>query len=224
MHRKNAKNKDMKRITYLFAFVACLVLSSRVVAQDDLDSALVVTEIATDDADAVSDTAATGSWTFNPGGGVSVTVDSDENLDEMMEDAMDGLGDLPRALEKIANEFSRFSWLTVALPILFFFLLPLLIIFLIMFFVYKGRKAKYNAYQKMAESGQPIPQETIQRLDQGDLDMRDQGIKNVCVGVGLAIFLGLLMDEIGIGIGALVTFIGVAKLVIWYVSRNDRKE
>ena len=39
------------------------------------------------------------------------------------------------------------------------------------------------------------------------------------VGVGLAIFLGIIIGKIGIGIGALVFFIGLGK---WYVSRQSR--
>ena len=38
-------------------------------------------------------------------------------------------------------------------------------------------------------------------------------------GVGLAIFLGIILDELGLGIGALVFFIGLGK---WYIARQNR--
>ena len=40
-------------------------------------------------------------------------------------------------------------------------------------------------------------------------------------GVGLAIFLGIIIGNLGIGIGALVFFIGLGK---WYVARQARNE
>ena len=37
-------------------------------------------------------------------------------------------------------------------------------------------------------------------------------------GVGLAIFLGIIIGKIGIGIGALVFFIGLGK---WFIARQN---
>jgi hypothetical protein len=41
-------------------------------------------------------------------------------------------------------------------------------------------------------------------------------------GIGLAIFLGIILDELGIGIGALVFFIGLGKYIIArQAKKND---
>ena len=41
----------------------------------------------------------------------------------------------------------------------------------------------------------------------------------MCLGVGLAILLGIMIKEVGVGIGALVFFIGLGK---WYIARQNR--
>jgi hypothetical protein len=40
-------------------------------------------------------------------------------------------------------------------------------------------------------------------------------------GVGLAIFLGIVIGKVGFGIGALVFFIGLGK---WFIARQDRQD
>ena len=42
-------------------------------------------------------------------------------------------------------------------------------------------------------------------------------------GVGLAIFLGIILGDLGVGIGALVFFIGLGKYVIARQSRQDNE-
>lgn len=208
----------MKRTILLFSLALCLP-ALMTTAQNDLDSALVVNEIASEDSDTVSQKS---TWTFNTGS-TTVTVDADGDIDEM-ESAMEEFGaamdEFSNLFEKFGRNVEKFAWVPVVCMVLLC-LLPLLLLFLILFFTYKGRKAKYSAYQKMAESGQPIPQEMTRDMTEGDIKMRNDGISNICVGVGLAIFLGLIIGKFGIAIGALVTCIGIGKLIIWYLSREE---
>jgi len=220
----------MKQAIYLLAIILGIAgLSSPqfIYAQTTLDSALVVTTIEGEEEDTTSN--GTSTWTFNQSG-TTVTVNDSisteyEDVEEFLDDVFGGH---PKGLQKFIKSFSKFGWIYALLPILMFFVFPLLILFLILFFIYKGRKAKYKAYEKMAESGQPIPQETMARMSQGmaveDYKIRNEGLRDVCVGIGLAIFLGIIMDEFGIGIGALVTFIGLGKLLIWYVGEKDKNK
>ena len=48
-----------------------------------------------------------------------------------------------------------------------------------------------------------------------------QGIRQLFLGIGLAIFLGICIGEVGVGIGALIAFIGLGKICIAYL--NNRK-
>jgi len=219
----------MKQAIYFLTLLLGLTApTTLIVAQTDLDSALVVTTIEGEE----EDTTSSSTWTFNNGsssnaqvrGYVSVndsTVTEYEydDLDDFLNDLTDGHA---KGLRRLFRNFEKFGWVFVALPILFFFVFPLLILFLILFFVYKGNKSKQKTYQKLIDSGQPIPQETINRMTQESQRLRNEGLRDICVGIGLAIFLGIIIDEVGIGIGALVAFIGLGKLMAWYANNKDK--
>ena len=105
--------------------------------------------------------------------------------------------------------------------IVIFFLLPLLIIFVIIYFVNKNRKERYKLAQMAIQNGQPIPDDILKSKvssSSGDNDYQT-GVRQMFTGVGLAIFLGLIIGKVGVGIGALVFFIGLGK---WYIAREAR--
>ena len=213
----------MKKIHCMLTFVLCLC-GSVAIAQNDLDSALVVTEIAGEEMD--GDSAAT-TWTFTNGSGtMPLATDStsaDLDIDDM-EDIFQGLFEgLDGGLEGFGKTFERLGWLLILLPILLFFVLPILLVLIIVYAVHKGRKAKYRAYQKMAEQGLPLPDDAAAPVTADDQKLRDDGVRTICVGIGLAFLLGLIMDELGIGIGALIFFIGVGKYAVYWLGQRDKK-
>lgn len=104
--------------------------------------------------------------------------------------------------------------------IVIFFLLPLLIIFVIIYFVNKNRKERYKLAQMAIQNGQPIPDDILKgkaSSSSGDNDYQT-GVRQMFTGVGLAIFLGFIIGKVGIGIGALVFFIGLGK---WFINRQN---
>ena len=104
--------------------------------------------------------------------------------------------------------------------IVIFFLLPLLIIFVIIYFVNKNRKERYKLAQMAIQNGQPIPDDILKSKvssSSGDNDYQT-GVRQMFTGVGLAIFLGFIIGKVGIGIGALVFFIGLGK---WFINRQN---
>ena len=216
----------MKQTIYFLALLLGLTApTSIIVAQTDLDSALVVTTIEGEE----EDTTSSNTWTFNNGssaqvkGYVSVndSTVTEYDLDDFLNDLTDGHA---KGIRRMFRSLEKFGWVFVLLPILFFFVFPLLILFLILFFVYKGNKSKQKTYQKLIDSGQPIPQETVNRMTQESQRLRNEGLRDICVGIGLAIFLGIIIDEVGIGIGALVAFIGLGKLMAWYANNKDKQK
>ena len=107
--------------------------------------------------------------------------------------------------------------------IVFVFGLPLLIIFVVFFFRYKNRKAKYRLAEQALASGQPLPENLFKETD--SIDIRSKGIKNVFVGIGLFIFLWAITGEFGLGcIGLLVMFTGFGQLVIFYSQQKKNEE
>ena len=71
------------------------------------------------------------------------------------------------------------------------------------------------------QQGQPIPQELLKEQEESDNELWQKGIRQVFLGIGLMIFLGYVVGEIGVGIGILVALIGAGKLFIVKTSRKN---
>ena len=72
--------------------------------------------------------------------------------------------------------------------------LPVFILFVIFFFRYKNRKARYRLAEQAIAAGQPLPENFIR--ENRPADQRSQGIKNGEFGIGA---IGLLIMFMGIG-------------------------
>ena len=108
----------------------------------------------------------------------------------------------------------------VIIVFIMFLLAPLLIIIAIFYFVNKNRKERYKLAQMAIQNGQPIPDDILKNQTSSSMSGNDYqtGVRQMFTGAGLAIFLGLLIGKIGVGIGALVFFIGLGK---WYIARQS---
>ena len=106
--------------------------------------------------------------------------------------------------------------------IVFVFGLPLLIIFVVFFFRYKNRKAKYRLAEQALASGQQLPENFFKEA--AATDIRSKGINNIFVGIGLFIFLWAITGEFGLGcIGLLVMFTGFGQLVIFLQPTEEER-
>ena len=127
--------------------------------------------------------------------------------------------ELKEVMESVGGIFGPMLAVGIVAFVVIFFLLPLLIIVTIIYFVNKNRKERYKLAQMAIQNGQPIPDEILKDNDSKFLASEYQsGIRQMFVGVGLAIFLGIILGKLGIGIGALVFFIGLGK---WFVARQS---
>lgn len=103
------------------------------------------------------------------------------------------------------------------IAIVFVFGLPILLIFIIFYFRYKNRKAKYRLAEQALAAGQQLPPEFFKEAENKDL--RSRGIKNIFLGLGLFIFLWALTGEFGLGcIGLLILFTGFGQVIIYYTQ------
>ena len=132
-----------------------------------------------------------------------------------------GSSDAP---EKWRTHHSKTSETVIAVTaIVFVFGLPLLIIFVVFFFRYKNRKAKYRLAEQALASGQQLPENFFKEA--AATDIRSKGINNIFVGIGLFIFLWAITGEFGLGcIGLLVMFTGFGQLVIFYSQQKKNEE
>ena len=106
----------------------------------------------------------------------------------------------------------------VALTAIIFTLgLPALLIFIIFYFRYKNRKAKYRLAEQTLAAGQQLPPEFFKEGEGKDL--RSRGIKNIFLGIGLFIFLWAITGVFGLGcIGLLIMFTGFGQVTIYYTQ------
>ena len=128
--------------------------------------------------------------------------------------------ELKEVMESVGGIFRPMLAVGIVAFVVIFFLLPLLIIVTIISFVNKNRKERYRLAQMAIQNGQPIPDDILKSKvssSSGDNDYQT-GVRQMFTGVGLAIFLGLIIGKVGIGIGALVFFIGLGK---WFIYRQN---
>lgn len=143
--------------------------------------------------------------------------DSDEDVEKL-------LGWVDSTVEK----HTWAAWTIAIIVIIFVFLLllsPIIFLVLLIWLVSRNRKQKVQMAQMAMENGQPIPNQVLQQPEGETNDEYQKGLRQCFVGVGLAIFLGLVAEEIGFGIGALVFFIGLGKVIAAKTAeKNTQRE
>ena len=108
--------------------------------------------------------------------------------------------------------------------ILIFIVAPIALIGLILYFVYKSRKDKMRLMEMAVKNGKPLPPHIVSPIAHRDDYLWNKGIKQMFLGVGLAILLYFILGKFGIAIGALILLIGCGNLVIGYNARQKRQE
>ena len=108
--------------------------------------------------------------------------------------------------------------------ILIFIVAPIALIGLILYFVYKSRKDKMRLMEMAVKNGKPLPPHIVSPIANRDDYLWNKGIKQMFLGVGLAILLYFILGKFGIAIGALILLIGCGNLVIGYNARQKRQE
>lgn len=112
----------------------------------------------------------------------------------------------------------------IVICFIFFVLAPVAVIGIILYFVYRNRKEKMRLMEMAIKNGKTIPMDVLGTpCKRGDV-LWNKGIKQVFLGVGLAILLGIIIDELGLAIGALVTLIGLGNLAIGYSEKQKQRD
>jgi uncharacterized membrane protein len=203
----------MKKYLIAIAMVLALSMNANAAAQkhrhtprtEQVDS----TKNNPDAIEAFSDTTAVSS--------TSDAADEDEQqvIQYSTEDARGVLHEIFSGLDDTAIAGMIFAAFVL---FLLFVLAPILIICAVFYFINRNRKDRIKLAQMAMEKGQPIPEdllkEKVHNVDRADYQT---GLRQMFTGVGLAIFLGIVVGDIGFGIGALVFFIGLGK---WYIARQ----
>ena len=171
------------------------------------NTAVTVIGIDDEDADTTSvDTGKVSSSSRGPHGKASFTISSDDD-DFPFNNFGDAVGG---------------GILVAIISIIAIFGMPVFIIFVVFFFRYKNRKARYRLAEQALAAGQPLPEGFIR--ESKPTDQRTQGIRNTFTGIGLFIFLWAITGEFGIGaIGLLVMFMGIGQWLVGYKQQNSQE-
>ena len=108
----------------------------------------------------------------------------------------------------------------LAVLFILFVLSPIAVIGLILWFIYKSRQNRMRLAEMAMRSGQPIPDELVNTKSQTGADVREKGVRQVFLGIGLIFLLGWAAGKIGAGIGVLVLCMGLGNL---FISRSAKK-
>lgn len=159
-----------------------------------------------------------------------------EDVDDVDEDTADvqksGSGSMHSGMVSIDGTEGRLfnqlekgfdqAILVSIVAIVFTFGFPVFIVFIIFFFRYKNRKARYRMVEQALASGQPLPADFLK--EDRPKDHRSQGIMNIFTGIGLFIFLWAITGRLAIGtIGLLIMFTGLGQWFIGYQKQREEK-
>lgn len=125
-------------------------------------------------------------------------------------------GLLNKQVDSLMDGFKGFVLISI-ITVISIFALPAIIIFLVLNYRSKKRKERYQVIEKAIESGQPLPEEFVKETKAEDDNIRVKGIKNIFLGLGLAIFFYAMTDVLFLAcIGLLIMLNGIGQLVIYY--------
>ena len=151
-----------------------------------------------------------GSWT------VTYTNDtiSSEDAEELLEELLEEHEGLAKLMGGLAGVGAATGGLLIAALVLFcIFGLPILGIILIIWLIVRASRRSSN------NAGQAVMQNEVDATGR-DRALFNKGVRNVCLGIGLAIFLGIWMGDFGVGIGVLVVCIGIGELLVDYFAKK----
>ena len=134
------------------------------------------------------------------------------------------------SLPTMANSFADINMdiddLAGFIVLLLLFSSPIVITALILGYRHKEKKAKYQIISEALAAGKELPKEFFVEASK-NTDTKvvlSKGIKNACLGIGLAIMLWFITEEMGIvSIGILIFFIGIGQVITAYATREKEE-
>ena len=210
---KNKRSKNMKKCLIAIAMVLTLSMNADAAAQkhrhtprvEQVDSS----KNTKDAIEAFSDTteAAEDAMDDEYIAKSNVRVYADEDVKGVFEQVFGG------------HEGEMLTGVLIVMGTLFilFVLFPIIIIIAVVYIINRRRKERLKIAEMAMEKGQPIPDHLFKEEAIENRNDYQSGVRQMFTGVGLAIFLGIVAGKVGLGIGALVFFIGLGK---WFIARE----
>lgn len=153
------------------------------------------------------------------------TVDSAISRNVNIVDDLDDDEDAGPIFKKFMREVNANGlvgmFFAMMVVLVIFVISPLVIFGLLLYFIFRNRRQKMRLAEMAMQNGQPIPDQLLREPDFGDTATYQSGMRQLFLGIGLMIFLGFTAGKIGVGIGALVFFIGLGKVIIARKPKAD---
>ena len=204
------KNMNMKKIVWTLAFVFALQMGG-------------MSAIAAAPKDTVSQVEFYSDTTSLDSAMTADMGDWDEDYDEYDED-WESLDSKTLVGRMGLNGMFGSMVFVIIICFIFFVLAPVAVIGIILYFVYRNRKEKMRLMEMAIKNGNSIPMDVLGTPCKRGDELWNKGIKQVFLGVGLAILLGIIIDELGLAIGALITLIGLGNLAIGYSEKQKQRD
>ena len=129
---------------------------------------------------------------------------------------------------KQMEDMTKAALIIPVLGIIMIFGLPILIVALVLYFRHKNKQAKYKLAAEALAAGKEVPKELFEEnlaSPKQNNETLTKGIQNICLGLGLGVFLWLLTNVAAIAaIGFIIFCKGVGEVIIAYTTRSSEKE
>ncbi|MBC8593427.1 hypothetical protein H8744_09250 [Oscillospiraceae bacterium N12] len=162
------------------------------------------------------DSTYTPDYTDTPDTGVTVESDMEDASDTVDMDAYDDVHNINLIRADLLKDIGSAAGAGIALSLFILLLIfgfPIFVIFIAFYYRYKSRRDRYRLVEKAIASGQPIPDSILK--ESLNADTTSKGIKNICLGIGLFIFLWAFTNSFAMGcIGLLIMFTGIGQYLV----------
>lgn len=159
----------------------------------------------------------------------SVVAEEDYSADEDMVsppvsfdfDDFDDFNNMPEWVLKLVGGSIGMLGILAAIFTIFVLLLPFIVAVLVLRYLVRRHNDRVMLAQKAMETGQPIPEELMPTDKQSDEYLRRRGIRNIWIGIGIAMMFGIWGADMLTGVGVLVLCYGIGQVMI---ARSSRKK
>lgn len=143
-----------------------------------------------------------------------------------------GFDDLPSWLESLiggsVGVLGGTVGVLIAILVLSIILLvlfaPFIIIILVLRYLVREHNDRVTLAEKAMETGQPIPDELMAVDKQSDEYLHRRGIRNIWIGIGMALMFGIWGSDMLTGIGLLVLCYGIGQIMIARSSTKKNRD
>jgi uncharacterized membrane protein YfcA len=90
--------------------------------------------------------------------------------------------------------------------------LPLILLLVLLYFLLRRRRTdEQRQTERPTDASADSPR---------DRSLINKGVRNICLGIGLAIFLGIWLGNFGVGVGVLIVCVGVGEVLVDYLGKR----